>query len=1026
MKQTGFTRLVSALLLVMLFSLSAAAVTHLQVRFLDLEKSKLQLLLRSGLDLIPPADPAQPEAVVTAEELRDLQLQGYHLEIIHADLEGFYRSRMTRDRNYGAYHTYSEGIAEIQQLHNDFPGIVGTPIVLGQTLLGNDIWAVKISDNPEVDEDEPEVFYNAYIHAREAITIEVLLYFMHYLTDNYGSDPRVTSIVDGRELWFVPFMNPDGVLYNEATDPDGGGMWRKNRRNNGDGSYGVDPNRNWGYMWGYDDEGSSPNGSSETYRGTAAFSEPCTQVIRDFVNSRHFANAITYHSYSNLYIYPWSYDEIYTEDHDIFTTVTGTMSQSNGYTCGTSWELLYAVNGDTDDWFYGGTDSHDKILAITTEVGGSSDGFWPPESRITPLCQENLEPNLYWAEIAGNIWNLGPPATPVLNELGEVGADYLLTWSTPDPDPQNPAVDYEVWEMTGASLNTDDFETRTDGWEAGTQSFILDTGHAHSGTYSYWAGAAISTNFISTLAEQVSVTPGMEVTFWTWYDIETEWDYAYLEISTDGGGTWTTLEGNITTTANSNGNNDGYGITGNSGGWVQGIFSLAAYNGQSVSLRLRYETDYSVLNEGIFVDDFYPVPGYANQVMLASGVTNEYYQITGQSPGYYSYKVRARDAQDDYSNFSNVITVHSLGGEDETPPLVVHTPLPDTQDSTGPWTVTAEITDYSGVASASVEYQVNDGPWYSVPMTSTRETWSGQIPGPAAPGSVIQYQITATDASSNANNGVTGPWSFQILMPQGLEYCQDFAAGFADFTVETYEPGGNTWVIATEAGHGNTAFIQYSSSSQEDHAALISPVFDCTQQGTLELSFWHHLKMGYSGYWSHAWVRGSTDGGATWNYLLAEWHYDDQPGEFEVEGTETLDLTAWAAGEAQVRIMFEYQDLYDWWWYVDDVCLNGTLIVTPDPAVIAIQIEDQDVILSWEPAAGATSYDVYHASEAYGPFTFLGNVVDPNFLHLGAAVSKGFYRVVSRNDPARVSGNIPTIDPGLHRRVAERVKKREE
>jgi len=504
------------------------------------------------------------------------------------------------------------------------------------------------------------------------------------------------------------------------------------------------------------------------------------------------------------------------------------------------------------------------------------------------------------------------------------------------------------------------------------------------------------------------------------------WDACNVWVSTDGGGTWTTLEGNITTTANSNGNNDGYGITGNSGGWVQGIFSLAAYNGQSVSLRLRYETDYSVLNEGIFVDDFYPVPGYANQVMLASGVTNEYYQITGQSPGYYSYKVRARDAQDDYSNFSNVITVHSLGGEDETPPLVVHTPLPDTQDSTGPWTVTAEITDYSGVASASVEYQVNDGPWYSVPMTSTRETWSGQIPGPAAPGSVIQYQITATDASSNANNGVTGPWSFQILMPQGLEYCQDFAAGFADFTVETYEPGGNTWVIATEAGHGNTAFIQYSSSSQEDHAALISPVFDCTQQGTLELSFWHHLKMGYSGYWSHAWVRGSTDGGATWNYLLAEWHYDDQPGEFEVEGTETLDLTAWAAGEAQVRIMFEYQDLYDWWWYVDDVCLNGTLIVTPDPAVIAIQIEGQDVILSWEPAAGATSYDVYHASEAYGPFTFLGNVVDPNFLHLGAAVSKGFYRVVSRNDPARVSGNIPTIDPGLHRRVAERVKKREE
>jgi murein tripeptide amidase MpaA len=97
------------------------------------------------------------------------------------------------------------------------------------------------------------------------------MYYMWYLLENYGTDPEATYLVDNREMYFVPCFNPDGYEYNRQTDPNGGGMWRKNRRNNG-GSYGVDLNRNFGYMWGYDDLGSSPIPSSETYRGPSAFS----------------------------------------------------------------------------------------------------------------------------------------------------------------------------------------------------------------------------------------------------------------------------------------------------------------------------------------------------------------------------------------------------------------------------------------------------------------------------------------------------------------------------------------------------------------------------------------------------------------------------------------------------------------------------------------------------------------------------------------------------------------------------------
>lgn len=92
-------------------------------------------------------------------------------------------------------------------------------------------------------------------------------------------------------------------------------MWRKNRRDNLDGTFGIDLNRNYGYNWGFDDDGSSPFTGDETYRGTVPFSEPETQIMRDFVNSRSFRIALNYHTFGNLLIYPWGYDySIYTPD----------------------------------------------------------------------------------------------------------------------------------------------------------------------------------------------------------------------------------------------------------------------------------------------------------------------------------------------------------------------------------------------------------------------------------------------------------------------------------------------------------------------------------------------------------------------------------------------------------------------------------------------------------------------------------------------------------------------------------------
>ncbi|MEL7362821.1 MAG: M14 family zinc carboxypeptidase, partial [Bacteroidota bacterium] len=285
----------------------------------------------------------------------------------------------------------------------DFPGLITEKASIGTTGEGRAIWMVEISNAPGVDEGEPEVLYTAIHHAREPQSMTTVLYYMIYLLENYGTDPEVTYLVDNRRLTFVPVLNPDGYVYNEEEDPNGGGLWRKNRRDNGDGSFGVDPNRNYGYEWARDDTGSSPMGSSETYRGPAPFSDPETASLRDFVESRDFRLAFNYHSFSDVLIHPWGYEvNALTPDSSRYSSYAALMTEANGYPSGTTGQMLgYVVNGKSDDWFYGEQTTKDKIYAFTPEVGTRADFFWPMPDRIEPLARMNLDANNKLAWLAG-------------------------------------------------------------------------------------------------------------------------------------------------------------------------------------------------------------------------------------------------------------------------------------------------------------------------------------------------------------------------------------------------------------------------------------------------------------------------------------------------------------------------------------------------------------------------------------------------------------------------------------------------
>ena len=395
---------------IFLVSLTFSSEVYKQIRVDNITDDDIALFQYNGID-IDHADYKRGhfiEFAISVKDLSVLENLGYEFHIVHDDLQRHYESRLTSNHtrefglgSLGGYYTFEEAVQRLDDIQSEYPDFVSEKFSIGQSFEGRDIWAIKLGNDPNNDEDEPEVLFTGMHHAREPMSFMNLYYYIYWLLENYQIDEDATNIINNRELWFIPIVNPDGYEYNRSIAPNGGGMQRKNMRNTCSGSAdGIDPNRNYSYMWGLDDQGSSPDPCSETYRGTGAFSEPETQAIRDFVENRDFKIAMNFHSYSNLLIYPfgYSYDNpIDQDDLNTFIEYAQDMTQYNNYAWGTGTELLYPVNGEACDWMYG---VH-GIFAYTPEVGSSSDGFWPPTNRIVPLAEENLYPNIRTALYAG-------------------------------------------------------------------------------------------------------------------------------------------------------------------------------------------------------------------------------------------------------------------------------------------------------------------------------------------------------------------------------------------------------------------------------------------------------------------------------------------------------------------------------------------------------------------------------------------------------------------------------------------------
>ena len=645
--------LVLAALMILAGAVTAGDYSLVRVHF-DGNDGASFLAAHPELDIAISKPGVGADIVVNSTEIMDLlRGSGLRLEVVHKDLEAHYASRIQRkDTNFGGWHTYSENIAYLDSLRTEYPNLISEKWAIGQTHEMRNIWCVRLSDNPDVDESgEPEILLDTMHHAREIMSGDFGLMWADYLCSNYGTDPVVTWLMDNRELYLVSIVNPDGVVYNETIQPDGGGMWRKNRRYNSAYSYGVDPNRNFPYEWV--GPGSSTDPDSETYRGPSAGSEPCVQALMNFVNSREFVTHQTLHTHGNITIHPWGYTSDLCPDFDLFQHMGAVMTRDNGYDYGYVGDLLgYPVNGVTFDWVYAG-DGHAPVYTVSNEIGNSSDGFWPSFARRDALFADNIWPMTYLMMAAGAFADIelntvtddqggsldaGDTGLLSLDAVNHgltesvVGLEIIVTCDDPYiqlldaqrsvgglapmsqtavapelafevspacPDGHLVSMDVEFNQPGGSLIRTVSFMVGTpssiffDDFSAGTGNWTFSGGQWGLTSTAHSAPSALTDSPSGEYGNYWNATATLDGEYYAselrfWHRYDIEEGWDYGRVQVSAdGGAWATVAT----------------YTGTNNAWHEVSVDLNQYAGQALQLRFLMETDSYVTEDGWYLDD---------------------------------------------------------------------------------------------------------------------------------------------------------------------------------------------------------------------------------------------------------------------------------------------------------------------------------------------------------------------------------------------------------------------------------------
>ncbi len=343
----------------------------------------IQWIRTHGYDVAGVSIPkGQVEVITDNEGIKYLSHQGY---------TGFVRAEKLPEIGLDPRFLNPERLnLKLQDLVKAYPQLAHLESI-GSTLQGRPIQALLVSTTPSVDDphyfDKPTIIFDGLHHAREIMTPEIVVDVAEtLLKGNASGDATAQTILAKWNIWLVPMVNPDGsnIVWTQDT------WWRKNAHSDAGSTFGVDINRNYDYKWNTCN-GSSGYKGADDYHGTAASSEPETVALENLAARVHPTASLSYHSYSELVLYPFGCRGVYSPDHQMYKQVAAELSKRlpaddgrGDYTPGTPWELLYAVDGSSMDFMYGKYGA----FAYTFEV---NQDFHPDYSLREPTLVKHRE-----------------------------------------------------------------------------------------------------------------------------------------------------------------------------------------------------------------------------------------------------------------------------------------------------------------------------------------------------------------------------------------------------------------------------------------------------------------------------------------------------------------------------------------------------------------------------------------------------------------------------------------------------------
>jgi len=600
-----------------------------------------------------------------------------------------------KDQVRGQYHSYDQITTILRTMATTYPTICKLDSLPLRTYQGRWIYGVKISDNPSIEEEsEPGMLVDGCHHAREWGTVEMVRFFCDSLLKTYATSSEVQQIVNNTELYCFPIVNVDGYVY----DYSGGGLsWRRNREPFG-GQIGNDVNRNYAGCannpkgdWGAVDSGKCTHyPGNDVFCGAYSNSGDESRALTIYSRSRVINAYMSYHSYSELFMWGWGFTRGSIPDNTVVSRFGNRMAGMINCIGGGTYQpgqiplILYTVSGGSIDWFYswmrwvGGVAN----LSYTTEMGTS---FYQPVGDLDGMCLQNYKALKYLAQLTrDSIPPLieGVVAPPQLYDIGTVNANFTVRWHPINTNENHPAR-WELVELSNPSIKTDSLESGTGRWTL--NGFTLSTAQAHSATQSFFSGNATGQNTVVTSIHPYLVQTGDSLTFWCYYNLESNYDVAVAEVS-ENNREWYDVD-----TAR---------FTGTQTTWQRKAFTLAPWVGKSVFIRFRCMYDDGVQNGGFYVDDIRPTCLFGTVTSISQNILDTLYQFSGHATGTYYYYARGNNTAWGWGEYSILKRADVIVGvaEGQTPnpapvtPYLTLTPNPARNKTDIRWQITDNAT----------------------------------------------------------------------------------------------------------------------------------------------------------------------------------------------------------------------------------------------------------------------------------------------------------------------------------------------